>query len=345
MTTPFRAAVLAPALAVALAALAATPATAQQKPIIGLITKTNTNPFFVKMREGAEAKAKEAGSELRSFAGKVDGDNQSQVEAIESLIAAGAKGILITPSDSAAIVPTIKKARDKGILVIALDTPLEPANAADATFATDNFKAGELIGAWAKASLGDKAKDAKIALLDLNKNQITVDVARNQGFLKGFGVDLGDPKKMGDEKDARIVGNDVTQGSEEGGRKAMENLLQKNPGVNVVYTINEPAAAGAYQALKAVGKEKGVLIVSVDGGCPGVKNVKEGVIGATSMQFPLLMASKGIEAVMEFAKSGKKPENSPGLDFFNTGVELISDQPAAGLPALKSEEGLKRCWG
>ncbi len=236
---------------------------------------------------------------------------------------------------SKAIVPTIEKARAKGILVIALDTPLEPANAADATFATDNFKAGELIGAWAKASLGDKAKDAKIALLDLNKNQISVDVARNQGFLKGFGVDLGDPKKMGDEKDARIVGNDVTQGSEEGGRKAMENLLQKNPGVNVVYTINEPAAAGAYQALKAVGKDKGVLIVSVDGGCPGVKNVKAGVIGATSMQFPLLMASKGIEAVVEFAKSGKKPANTPGLDFFNTGVELISDKPAAGLPALE----------
>jgi fructose transport system substrate-binding protein len=333
------------AAACAIAALTTTNAVAQQKTIVGLITKTNTNPFFVKMREGAEAKAKEAGVELRSFAGKVDGDNQSQVEAIESLIAAKAKGILITPSDSKAIVPTIAKARAAGILVIALDTPLEPANAADATFATDNFKAGELIGAWAKASLGDKAKDAKIALLDLNKNQISVDVARNQGFLKGFGVDLGDPKKMGDEKDARIVGNDVTQGSEEGGRKAMENLLQKNPGVNVVYTINEPAAAGAYQALKAVGKDKSVLIVSVDGGCPGVKNVKAGVIGATSMQFPLLMASKGIEAVVEFAKSGKKPANTPGLDFFNTGVELISDKPAAGLPALKSDEGLKRCWG
>jgi fructose transport system substrate-binding protein len=320
-------------------------ASAQGKVIVGLITKTNTNPFFVKMREGAEAKAKEMGVELRSFAGKVDGDNQTQVEAVESLIAAGAKGILITPSDSRAIVPTIEKARKAGVLVIALDTPLEPASAADATFATDNFKAGELIGHWAKASLGDKAKDAKIALLDLNKNNISVDVARNQGFLKGFGIDLADPKKNGDEKDARIVGNDVTSGSEEGGRKAMENLLQKNPAVNVVYTINEPAAAGAYQALKAVGKDKGVLIVSVDGGCPGVKNVKGGVIGATSMQFPLLMASKGIEAVAEFAKSGKKPANTPGLDFFNTGVELITDKPASGISALSSDEGLKKCWG
>lgn len=332
-------------LAAAAITLTSAGAMAQQKTIIGLITKTNTNPFFVKMRQGAEAKAKDMGAELRSFAGKVDGDNQTQVEAIESLISAGAKGILITPSDSKAIVPTVEKARKAGILVIALDTPLDPANAADVTFATDNFKAGELIGEWAKATLGDKTKDAKIALLDLNKNQISVDVARDQGFLKGFGVDVADPKKIGDEKDSRIVGNDVTQGAEEGGRKAMENLLQKNKDVNVVYTINEPAAAGAYLALKAAGKDKSALIVSVDGGCPGVKNVKAGVIGATSMQFPLLMASKGVEAVVEFAKSGKKPTTTPGLDFYNTGVELVTDKPVKGVESITSEEALKRCWG
>ncbi len=333
-------------IALALAVSMMLPVAAQAEDmIVGLITKTNTNPFFVKMKEGAEAKAKEMGIELRSFAGKVDGDNDTQVQAVENLIAAGAKGILITPSDSKAIVPAIEKARKAGLLVIALDTPLDPADAADATFATDNFKAGELIGQWAAATLGDKAKDAKIALLDLNANQISVDVARDQGFLKGFGIDLKDAKKMGDEDDKRIVGNDVTQGSEEGGRKAMENLMQKDPGVNVVYTINEPAAAGAYEALKAVGKEKDVLIVSVDGGCPGVKNVKDSVIGATSMQFPLLMASKGIEAIAEFAKSGKKPENSEGLDFFNTGVELITDKPATGVESITSEAGMGKCWG
>ena len=125
----------------------------------------------------------------------------------------------------------------------------------------------------------------------------------------------------------------------------MENLLQKDPEVNVVYTINEPAAAGAYEALKAVGREKDVLVVSVDGGCPGVKNVQDGVIGATSMQFPLLMASMGVEAIVEFAKSGKKPETTPGLDFFNTGVELITDKPVDGLPSITSADGLGKCWG
>ena len=297
------------------------------------------------MKEGASAKAGELGIELQTFAGKIDGDNDTQVAAVETCIASGAKGILITPSDSRAIVPAIKQARDRGLLVIALDTPLEPANAADATFATDNFKAGVLIGEWAKAKLGDKAASAKIATLDLNPSQISVDYLRNQGFMQGFGIDTKDAKKIGDEDDPRIVGNDVTNGNEEGGRKAMENLLQKDPGINVVYTINEPAAAGAYEALKAVGREKDVLIVSVDGGCPGVKNVKEGVIGATSMQFPLLMASKGIEAIKAFAETGAKPEKTPGLDFFNTGVELITDQPADGMTSLTADEGLKKCWG
>ena len=315
------------------------------QPLVGLITKTNTNPFFVKMKEGAAETSSQLGVKLQTFAGRYDGDNDSQVQAIENLIAAGAKGILITPSDPAGIVPAIQKARKAGILVIALDTPLSPASAADATFATDNFMAGQLIGQWARSQLGQSADQARIAMLDLNASEITVDVARDQGFLKGFGIDVNDPNDIGDEIDARIVGHDVTNGSEEGGRKAMENLLQKDPRINLVYTINEPAAAGAFEALKAVGREKDVLIVSVDGGCPGVRNIQDGVIGATSMQFPLLMASLGVEAVAKFAKTGVKPANTPGLDFFNTGVELITDKPVSGLPSLKSNDGLDKCWG
>jgi fructose transport system substrate-binding protein len=316
-----------------------------QDMIVGLITKTDTNPFFVKMKEGAEAQARESGMELRSYAGRYDGDNETQVEAIESLIAAGAKGILLTPSDSAAIVPTVQKARDAGILVIALDTQLEPSDAADATFATDNFRAGELIGAWAAATLGEEAADARIALLDLSEAGISVDVQRNQGFLTGFGIDVNDPTRMRDETDPRIVGNDITQGAEEGGRRAMENLLQRDQGINVVYTINEPAAAGAYEALNAFGFAEQALIVSIDGGCPGVMNVRDGIIGATSMQFPLLMASLGIEAIKTYAETGEKPENTEGLDFYNTGVELVTDQPVDGIPSITSEEALEKCWG
>ena len=310
-----------------------------------LITKTDTNPFFVKMKEGAEAKAAELGMTLKSYAGKVDGDHETQVAAIETCIADGAKGILLTASDTSSITSTVKKARDAGLLVIALDTPLSPIDAADATFATDNFLAGELIGKWAAGKLGAEAANAKIAMLDLAVSQPSVDVLRDQGFLQGFGIDLGDPNKWGDETDARIVGNDITSGNEEGGRKAMENLLAKDPMINVVYTINEPAAAGAYEALKSIGRENDVLIVSVDGGCPGVANIADGVIGATSQQYPLLMASRGVEAIAAWAKDGTKPANTEGKDFFDTGVTLITNTPVDGVESIDAVKGAELCWG
>jgi fructose transport system substrate-binding protein len=313
--------------------------------IVGLITKTDTNPFFVKMKEGAQKAADEQGVTLQTFAGKQDGDNESQVQAIESLISAGAKGFLITPNDSKAIVPAIDKARQAGLLVIALDTPTEPADAVDATFATDNYQAGLLIGQWAKAKFATENKQAKIAMLDLNANQVSVDVQRDQGFLEGFGVDVGDKTKIGDESDSRIVGHDVTDGAEEGGRTAMENLLQKDPSINLVYTINEPAAAGAYQALKTAGKQNDVTIVSVDGGCPGVAAVKSGQIGATSQQYPLKMAQLGVEAIKKFADGGVKPETTAGKDFYDTGVELVTDQPQDGVTAKDTTFGTENCWG
>ena len=323
-------------------ALAATGANAETGAC--LITKNNTNPFFVKMKEGALKAAETAGIKLTTAAGVKDGDAAPQITAIENCIASGAKGILITASNDS-VEPLLKKARAAGVLVIALDTPLKDKDAQDITFATDNFEAGLLIGKWAKAQLGDKAASAHIGMLDINKDNISVDVARDTGFLKGFGIDVPNLKVMGSEKDARVIGHESSGANPEGGVKSGENLLAKDPAMNVVYTINEPAAEGAFQALKKAGKEKGVLIVSVDGGCPGVKSVASGVIGATSQQYPLLMASKGIEAIAQFAKDGSKPKPSAGLDFFNTGVNLITDHPAAGVPSIDSKEGLAKCWG
>jgi fructose transport system substrate-binding protein len=299
-----------------------------QQPTVGLITKTETNPFFVKMKQGAEAAAKADGAKLMSAAGKFDGDNAGQITAIENMVTAGAKAILITPSDTKAIVPAVKKARAAGVLVIALDTPTDPQNATDALFATDNFKAGVLIGQYAKAAMA--GKPAKIATMDLAPG-ITVGQLRHDGFLKGFGIKEGDPM---------IVCSQDTQGDRAKGQTAMENCLQKAPNINVVYTINEPAAAGAYQALKAAGKEKGVLIVSVDGGCEGVRNIQSGVIAATSQQYPLKMAQLGVDAGVAYAKTGKKVSG-----YTDTGVTLITDKPMKGVDSKDTKFGLSACWG
>ena len=182
---------------------------------------------------------------------------------------------------------------------------------------------------------------------------VSVDYDRDQGFLTGMGIDTADPKVNGDEEatgsyeggDYEIVCNEPTDGAEDGGRTAMENCLQKNPDINVVYTINEPAAAGAYAALDQAGSAEGVLIVSVDGGCDGVQQVKDGVIGATSQQYPLKMAELGVKAIADVEAGEDAPANSPGLEFFNTGVALVTDTPADGVESIDTTEAAGICWG
>ena len=307
------------------------------EPVIGLITKTDTNPFFVKMKEGATAEAKKLGAKLVSAAGKTDGDNAGQVTAMENLIAAGAKTILITPSDAKAIVPAIKKAQAKGVMVIALDSPTEPMDATDALFSTDNYMAGELIGQYAKAAAA--GKKPVIAMLDLFPGH-PVGAQRHNGFLKGFGLQANDAKSNELARPAEVVCMADSFGDRAKGQTGMENCLQKNPDINIVYTINEPAAAGAYNALKAAGKDKNVLIVSVDGGCAGIADVGRGVIAATSQQYPLRMAAMGVAAGVDYAKNGKKVSG-----YTDTGVTLIAAKAQPGVSSKDVKTGTELCWG
>lgn len=322
----------------ALLCLSLTLGLAQDAIKVGLITKTETNPFFIKMREGAQAKADELGVELLTAAGSFDGDNEAQVTAIENMVNAGVQGILLVPSDTKAIVPAVQKARDAGVLVIALDTPLDPVDASDALFATDNFKAGQLIGQYAKAAMGDTTP--VIATLDLAPG-ISVGVLRHNGFLNGFGLTDVDGSVLSESATApEVVCSQDTQGDQAKGQTAMENCLTANPDINLVYTINEPAAFGAYTALRNAGRENDVLVVSVDGGCAGVRGVVDGSIDATSQQYPLLMASLGVQAVVDFVNTGEKPTG-----YTDTGVTLITDNSVEGVESENSEFGLENCWG
>ena len=311
--------------------------TEAQQPVIGLITKTETNPFFVKMKEGAQAAAKSNGLKLVTGSGKNDGDNAGQVTAMENMIAAGARVILITVNDSKAIVPAIRKARAKGVLVVALDSPTDPVDATDALFATDNYRAGMLIGQYARGALG--TKQPKIATLDLFAGH-PVGAQRHNGFLKGFG--LAAPEKASNTlgRPPEVVCMADSYGDQTRGQTGMENCLQKNPDINVVYTINEPTAAGAYKALKAAGKEKGVVLVSVDGGCQGIRDVTSGTIAATAQQYPIKMAELGVAAGAAFIKTGKRPSG-----YTDTGVSLIAARPVSGVESKDVATGMKLCFG
>ncbi|WP_279579854.1 substrate-binding domain-containing protein [Fodinicola feengrottensis] len=152
---------------------------------IGLVTKTETNPYFVVLRQAAKAEAASKGASFVALAGKFDGDNDGQVTAIENLIQQGVTTILITPNTASGVLGAIAQARARGILVIALDTATEPASAVDATYATDNQAAGRQQGAYLKAAL--KGAQPHVLMIDGTAGA-TVDTQRHNGFLQGIGL-------------------------------------------------------------------------------------------------------------------------------------------------------------
>lgn len=318
---------------------------------VTLILKTLTNPYFVTMEKDAKAAAAKDNVDLTVAGGKADGDTQTQISAIQNAISRGDKGILITTNGDA-VNAALNQAKKAKIFVIALDTSLNPASTADITYATDNEAAGELIGKYGGAKL--KGKKAVIAMLDLFNNQVvSVDIERDHGFLKGMGIDPGSTTQNGKEAKSgnysggqyTVACHQPTTGAIDGGRTAMENCLSANPDINVVYAINEPAAEGAYSALKAAGKQGSVTVLAIDGSCAGMGFVESGEFAADSAQYPGKMASLGVDSIAKLARGGAKPTPSSGLSFFNTGTALIAKDAIAGVPSQTTAEGKKACWG
>jgi fructose transport system substrate-binding protein len=334
--------------------------TAAEGAAVSLILKNLTNPFFVAMEQGARAKAEELGVDLTVGAAQEEGDDQGQIDLIEAAIAQGQDGILITPM-STNVNNAITAAREAGLFVIALDSPTEPADIVSSTFATDNCLAGEAIGEWAAADLGgEKAVIAQLVIFD--DRVVPVDFCRANGFLMGMGIDVPILEEMdsaetsgtytgGDGGEYEIACLEATGANEEGGRSGMERCLAANPDINVVYTINEPTAFGANVALEAAGKVIGedVIVVSVDGGLAGVQAVADGQIQATSQQYPLRMASLGVEAINTIAQGGEPPANtSANGEFFDTGVALCTDDPkdtVTAAPQESSDYCIENAWG
>jgi fructose transport system substrate-binding protein len=321
---------------------------------VALILKDFTNPYFISMENSAKADAAKLGVKLTVSAGSADGDTTTQISAIDNAIAAGDAGIIITPNGNA-VNPALNQAKSHHVLVIALDTVPTPPSTADLTYATDNFQAGQLIGQYTAKRLNGKTAD--IAMLDLSNTQVvSVDTSRDHGFLTGMGIKLGnqnlngaEPKsgtykgQLGGSGSYKIACQLPTQGAVPGGQTAMEQCLSKDPNINVVYAINEPAAEGAGAALKAAHKS-GVIVAAIDGGCAVIPYLKSGEVTATSAQFPGKMAALGVEAVNKLAKTGQKPVASPGLGFFNTGTKLYTDSPVGGVPSGNPDQLSGVCW-
>lgn len=294
------------------------------KTVICFLVKTLTNPYFVAMRPVAQAEANRLGVTLIYEAGKYDGDNATQTAQVDDCVTRHAGAIVLIPELSSGIVPAVRRATAKHIAVLALDTATEPASAVTSFVATDNFLAGVKNGQWAKRAMGGKTP--VIALLEGTPGS-SVNTDRMGGFLKGFGAGR------------RFVVSDlVTNGDQAKAQTAMENALTAHPTINLVWTINEPAALGAATAIRARGMASKVKIVSMDGGCRGIKAVQSNTINTDVMQFPRKMAQLGVSYGNRAAHGQSIPKR------VDTGEPLITKTPF-GLPHKSIQFALANCWG
>lgn len=260
---------------------------------IGLIVSTLNNPFFVDLRDGAQAKADEMGAELVVLDSQ--DDSATELSNMEDLITKGVDLILINPTDSEAVGNAVAAANEAGIPVITLD---RSANSGEVVchIASDNVAGGKLAGEFIIEKLGGKGK--VVELEGVPGASAAID--RGQGFneaIKG--------------SDIKVVAKQTANFNRAEGLSVMENILQAQPEINAVFAHNDEMALGALEAIKASGRD--ILVVGFDATDDAVASVKAGEMGATVQQLPKEIGAAGVDAAMKVI-GGKDVEKSIPVD-------------------------------
>ena len=256
---------------------------------IGLVVSTLNNPFFVSLKEGAEAKAKELGKELIVLDSQ--NDPSKELSNVEDLVVKGVSVILINPTDSAAVGNAIKAANRENIPVITLDRGSESGDVV-AHIASDNVAGGKMAGEFIVEKLGGKGKVVELEGL------AGTSAARDRG--KGFNDAIN-------SSEIEVVAKQAADFDRTKGLTVMENILQAQPEINAIFAHNDEMALGAYQAIKASGKD--ILVVGFDANDDAVKSVKDGEMAATVAQQPSKIGALGIETAIKVI-SGEEVEKS-----------------------------------
>jgi ribose transport system substrate-binding protein len=257
---------------------------------IGLSVSTLNNPFFVSMKDGVEAEAKEKGMDIVV----VDAQNDAakQISDVEDLIQQGVDVLLINPTDSAAISTAVQSANSLGIPVVTLDRSAEKGDVATLV-SSDNEKGGEMAGEFLVEQLGEGAKIAEL------EGVPGASATRERG--KGF-------HNIADEK-LDVVAKQTANFDRTEGLNTMENLLQGNPDIEAVFAHNDEMALGALQAIQSSGKD--ILVVGFDGNEDAINSIQDGKLSATVAQQPEEIGSLAVQAGVDVLKGNEVDETIP----------------------------------
>ncbi|WP_412178784.1 substrate-binding domain-containing protein [Rhizobium sp. TRM96647] len=252
---------------------------------IGISMKTLDAPYFAAQEVSAKKKAEELGCEVIS----VDGQNDlnKQVADVEDMVAQGIGALIINPRDSKGLVPAVNAATAAGVQVFVIDSTIDPQANFVTLVQSSNSQNGLLVGQWLADNT--KGKDLKIALISGDKGN-EVGQERRLGVLAGL---LEGQLRNEGRARFEVVGQGWGGWTNEGGLKAMEDLLTANPDVNVVLGENDSMVLGAQKALG--GSSDVLLLAAADGQKEALQAIKDGTYGATGLNDPAIVASTAVE--------------------------------------------------
>ncbi len=253
-----------------------------------------SNPFFVLMGRGAEAEARKiSGDAVRTTVVSSGYDLNQQVNQIENFIAASTNLIILNAGDSKGIAPAVEKAKQAGIVVIAVDTGAE--GGVDATITSNNLQAGQISCQYIADRLNGKGN-----VVIVNGPPVQSVFDRVEGCEKVF-AKYPEIKLLSKDQNA--------EGSRDGGLRVMSDLLTSFPKIDAVFAINDPCGVGAELAARQA-KRSEFFIVGVDG-APEAKSAIEdptSLFVATAAQDPLGMTQKAVQVGNDLL-NGKKLAN------------------------------------
>jgi ribose transport system substrate-binding protein len=279
--------------------------------LFGVTFQTMNNPFFVDLNEGIKQVVEARGDRLVTL--DAQWNSLKQRNDLSDLILQNASGIFINPVNWEGIKGSLLQARSRGVPCIVVDAPVKDMDLVVCQVASDNVEAGRL----AARALANVCRPARIVILHLSVNKACID--RVAGF----------KEELAKYPDMQILDIQECQGTTEGGRPVMLDLLGRFADLNAVFPINDPSALGAVSALESAGRLKDVTVVTVDGSAEGVAAIKAGKLLSSSAQFPKEMGRIAAQKMYEHLE-GKTVAKD-----IKVRVELVTKENADSFLAAK----------
>ncbi|RDU24366.1 substrate-binding domain-containing protein [Anaerosacchariphilus polymeriproducens] len=271
--------------------------------LFGAVFRTLRNLYFTNLNEGLKKIVEEKGDQILSLDSDFNQDIQNKQ--IEDLIAQGVDALFVIPVNPMKVVPALESAKEAGIPIFIVDTPIYDENLPTSTIASNNYNMGVLIA----QDLMKRKEKAKIAILHYPFFS-TSTIARVEGFMN----------TIKDLPEYEIVSYKTDEENYENIKATVREIVRKHPEINVIVPTGDITAMAAISTLKEMKKDQDIFVYGIDGSPEIKKLMKEGQIEVSTAQAPIEMGMTAAETAYTYL------EGNPIEKYITIPVVLLTDE-------------------